>query len=448
MKLDLKNVTLWACVWTHDAKILERTMRVLCHTMGQCDFAEVILFSCEPVPCEGCWRIVPIPVLDMAGWSRFINFEVPKHIRSEYAMSVHEDGFVLDPGLWTPEFLQYDYIGAPWPDGVVGNGGFNIESKRMLESKRTLPVNGDPSDVFVCRTHRAELERQGLQFAPRSLAARFSTEQTDNDQPSFGFHGRTASPEKYALGWKAIEDLRTIETDLVYLHVAQGKEYEGQAQRFVDTYCLHPPGYSHKTIIACNLGRPNQAMRAIFGRLPNVSYYYHSNAGQDIGAYVSFSKISDAEMMVCFGSHGYLQRAGWLRRFVEVWKTHGPGLYGTLATYEVRPHFCTTGFAFPPELLTGYPHPVRTHDNRYAFEHGPHSFVNWTLAQRLPVRLVTWDGDWPVQAWRQPENIYTRGDQSNCLSLFRCSDSYIAGDENERARRRGLADSLTVPMPV
>ena len=42
-------------------------------------------------------------------------YELGDHIHTDYAMSVHADGFIVHPEMWRDEFLKYDYIGAPWP---------------------------------------------------------------------------------------------------------------------------------------------------------------------------------------------------------------------------------------------------------------------------------------------------------------------------------------------
>ena len=35
------------------------------------------------------------------------------------------------PEAWTDDFFNYDYIGATWDDGVVGNGGFSWRSRKL-----------------------------------------------------------------------------------------------------------------------------------------------------------------------------------------------------------------------------------------------------------------------------------------------------------------------------
>lgn len=210
--LDLSNVTLWACVWTPSEEFIDRTFRVVRHCTRIAKFQEVVFFCCvDPRITEECgWRIVRIPELNMASWNLFINREIPKSLHSDFAMSVHEDGFILDPSLWEREFLDFDYIGAPWPSGVVGNQGFCIESRKMLKEKLLLPKGAHdsdiPSDNFLCIKHRERLERRGIRFAPQSVAERFSTEMYGDEKPSFGFHGRKHSHRKYREGWERISE--------------------------------------------------------------------------------------------------------------------------------------------------------------------------------------------------------------------------------------------------
>lgn len=213
--LNLENVTLWACVWTPDEAWIDKTFRVVRHCARLAKFGEVIFFCCkDPSIDDDCgWTIVRIPQLDMKKWNIFINREIPKHIRTAFCMSVHEDGFIIDTSLWSYDFLSYDYIGAPWPGGLVGNQGFCIESKKMLQEKIRLPKGPNdseiPSDVFICNKHRTLLETRGIRFAPTAIAEKFSTEMYGDDQPSFGFHGRTVAHRKYALGWKQIEKMES-----------------------------------------------------------------------------------------------------------------------------------------------------------------------------------------------------------------------------------------------
>lgn len=225
-KLDLKKVTLWACCWSEDRQNLLSTMRVLRYSLSLADFTEVILFSYLPLPMHSLpIRAVQIPKLDPAQWNIFATFTAPAYFKSEFSLSVHTDGFILAPEKWTEEFLKYDYIGACWHDGVVGNGGFCLESKRFYEAKMRLPffpvlnkavqtalgpMMIEPSDYFVCRTQRQILEEQGMKFAPRDVASRFSTEMMDKHIESFGWHGKFPDPLKFAHGWRLIRDSEAV----------------------------------------------------------------------------------------------------------------------------------------------------------------------------------------------------------------------------------------------
>jgi hypothetical protein len=77
---------------------------------------------------------------------------------------------------------------APWwQDGeyIVGNGGFGIRSKKLLELLETDPSTerpaGVPADWFVCVDLRDHLERRGMGCAPVDLARRFSFEANARD---------------------------------------------------------------------------------------------------------------------------------------------------------------------------------------------------------------------------------------------------------------------------
>lgn len=213
-------ITLWSCVRTDDREYLSRVVRVLRYCTKLFDFDCVVLFSylppAETLPAKT--NLVQIPMLDIDQFNIFVNRVAPQFLmRTDAAMSVHEDGFILNPELWDDSFLDFDYIGAQWSDGVVGNGGFNIESRRLMSMKMQLPFykrlpklyDGRPflpSDVYLCREHRATLEAQGIRFAPSEVADRFSVEQRTIAEPAFGYHGRKCQSARYYEGWRKINE--------------------------------------------------------------------------------------------------------------------------------------------------------------------------------------------------------------------------------------------------
>jgi hypothetical protein len=140
-------------------------------------------------------------------YSKFMAYDLGDYIDTEFALIVHNDAYVLRPHKWDYEFLEYDYIGAPWKEGVhftpegvnvrVGNGGFSLRSKRMMNILRDMKLpftdNGTGyvnEDGLMCVYHRKALEDAGIKFAPVPVAARFSQEKhlPDSYPEPFGFH--------------------------------------------------------------------------------------------------------------------------------------------------------------------------------------------------------------------------------------------------------------------
>jgi hypothetical protein len=128
-------------------------------------------------------------------YSAFLLGKIADHVASDHALVVQWDGFILDPGQWDDGFLNFDYIGAPWPqfsDGhQVGNGGFSLRSKRLLRACQDSRFRfGHPEDIAIGRLHRPFLEQEhGCRFADLQTAGRFSYERTAPAYRTFGFHG-------------------------------------------------------------------------------------------------------------------------------------------------------------------------------------------------------------------------------------------------------------------
>lgn len=141
---------------------------------------------------------------DLLQYSQFCLSQLHEHVDTDFCMIFQDDGFPVNPEMWRPIFLEYDYIGAPWPplhpwpqperpDRRVGNGGFCLRSKRLLEAVKDFEANQNEDIVIVCE-RREELEAAGLRFAPVHVAIDFSIEtqflHEQNIQRCFGFHGK------------------------------------------------------------------------------------------------------------------------------------------------------------------------------------------------------------------------------------------------------------------
>lgn len=193
-KLSLPDVTICAA----DSAFVNLTVRALVLSMAGCSFGDAILFSDRPV--HGPFRWVQIPRLDsIEAYSRFCLRGLAEFIRTRFVLVVQWDGYVINPSAWANSFYKYDYIGAPWhggfPPGVplVGNGGFSLRSRRLLQAVRTLPpLGGYSEDRVICHAYRSQLEQQAaIRFAPVKVADRFSYEAKVPEVMPFGFHDLT-----------------------------------------------------------------------------------------------------------------------------------------------------------------------------------------------------------------------------------------------------------------
>ena len=192
-KLALPTVTLCAVTSVN----VPATAAALDACLNQAEFAEALLLTDAAFkPAHSGIAVVPVPRIASArAYSQFILNDLADHVRTEHCLVVQWDGFVLDAGQWDSTFLNFDYIGAPWPqfgDGFdVGNGGFSLRSRRLIEACRDPRFHrGAPEDVAICRVNRKLLEEEhGFRFADRATAERFAFERSPPPGPTFGFHG-------------------------------------------------------------------------------------------------------------------------------------------------------------------------------------------------------------------------------------------------------------------
>lgn len=247
-RLPLPQVTLCAATSVN----VEATIRALEASLEQCNFAACILFSDTDLsPRHPAISVVRIERLTSTrAYSQFMLQQVPNYITTSHCLVAQWDGHVLNSDRWDPAFLDYDYIGASWPqfdDGHdVGNGGFSLRSLQLMQACQSERfVSDEAEDLLIGRTHRAWLEQQGLRFAPRELAERFSAERAGDPRQSFGYHGVWHMPE--VLGVKRFWDIyQTLDgrgplwNDFGPLlkQVARGKGGAVRASRFLlDRVC-------------------------------------------------------------------------------------------------------------------------------------------------------------------------------------------------------------------
>jgi Protein of unknown function (DUF5672) len=209
--LQLRDVTLLAVTSINT----DQTNAALRLSAKDIEFGAVKLLTSElPATPDPAVEYVRIPPIDFLGYSRFMIESLNKYVQTSHCLVIQADGFVLTPSRWEHQFLDYDYIGAPWPDYIdtsdpnvgqlrldrnfVGNGGFSLRSKRLLEVTSRLrfdcfdfPCKSE--DILICHYLYEAMRTAGIRFAPPQLAALFSIESFGIYDQSlhtvFGFHG-------------------------------------------------------------------------------------------------------------------------------------------------------------------------------------------------------------------------------------------------------------------
>lgn len=124
---------------------------------------------------------VKIPPLNgLEAYSNFMTRELWKHVHTSHCLVVQWDGYLLDSGAWTPAFLDYDFIGAPFqPSKHVGNGGFSLRSRKLLAAcARVAPGESThPEDSWISLKQRNTLKSFfGIRFADFPIASQFAFE--------------------------------------------------------------------------------------------------------------------------------------------------------------------------------------------------------------------------------------------------------------------------------
>lgn len=147
-------------------------------------------------------------------WNYKIVYELPNYVQTSHALLIHADGYVAKSILWDPNWLQYDYIGAPWPlprDGYsyltpngrlvrVGNS-VSLRSKKLMDLAAQTPkeyfwsmeekYGNTNEDGYICCHNREWLESQRCVFAPLEVAKYFSKEHEipeNEGLETFAFH--------------------------------------------------------------------------------------------------------------------------------------------------------------------------------------------------------------------------------------------------------------------
>jgi len=216
-KIDLKRITA-VCIdgRPYDEARYGRYNIILNFFLANIEFGSVKMITTRNPGIEGVSHI-KIDEFDISGYSKFCLHELTRHVDTEFCLIFQDDGFIVNPNAWNDLFYDYDYIGSPWPlymgwpkEGQqVGNGGFSLRSKKLLEFTKTFAEHSTQNeDTYIVSDRRESVINAGLKIAPVEIARLFSVENPiDNEHninTCFGFHSKNKTED-------AIEKINTHE---------------------------------------------------------------------------------------------------------------------------------------------------------------------------------------------------------------------------------------------
>jgi hypothetical protein len=231
--INLKNVSL---VTVDGVGTDLDAIRALKYSSKHINFGSIKYITAGSIVPNFC-ETIKIEKLTPPEYQKFCLARLVNYIDTEFIILIQSDGFIANPNKWKDDFLKYDYIGGPWPiellrgsltyiplvrqienetqlitknqNGLVGNGGFTLRSKKILDATKKLYSDsyyGIPEDNVVSILMRKSLENLGIKFPyDIDFASTFSCESKQingkeySSNDSFGFHGRIPHQDKIML---------------------------------------------------------------------------------------------------------------------------------------------------------------------------------------------------------------------------------------------------------
>ena len=177
-KINLPNVTL---ICMTNAKLAE-------HQRALDISSEKIKF--------GAVKLIHRPDIDTIDkWNKAMVYELGSYVETEFAIVIHHDGYIINPELWNPDWLNYDYIGSPFPlptddfsyrdiNGVIQRVGNSVglRSKKLMDLPSKIGMEWKSfhgfynEDGFISVNMRHVFEEHGCKFAPLDVAVHFGRE--------------------------------------------------------------------------------------------------------------------------------------------------------------------------------------------------------------------------------------------------------------------------------
>lgn len=232
-KINLPDVAVFTFCW--GTEYVDKSLRAMLIAMDQVNFKRSILITDSSKTdlklFENILHNNNIEVYDMhvdlnsnmhnddanrIGFCESFVQQTNKYIKDDFCLNIQHDSTIIDSSKWSDQYLNYDYIGAPWPmeiiqasdmvagkiqkiPNVVGNGGFSLRTRKFVEESAKLGWQHKNEDLNICVFNYDKMTNAGIKFAPPQLAVKFSVEHPtpyhNYDRKviftynSFGFHG-------------------------------------------------------------------------------------------------------------------------------------------------------------------------------------------------------------------------------------------------------------------
>jgi hypothetical protein len=172
--------------------------RAMEETLARVPFKHAMVFSDQDF-LPGA-KHIKIEHGDMLSYCNLLLKGMLEHVETPYVIFQQWDAMVHDGSRWRDYFLLNDYIGAVWPwrpHGTnVGNGGFSLRSRKLLEALQAPDIQLDPTsehgvqeDNYIAIKHRPWLESKGIVFAPAPVADQFAMELNEGGFNAMAHHG-------------------------------------------------------------------------------------------------------------------------------------------------------------------------------------------------------------------------------------------------------------------
>jgi hypothetical protein len=227
--INLPNVTL-VCI---SSIRIEECLSAIQTCINSCNFYDVKFITDKNIKDQSKIKIENCASFNnLQEYSDFILTQLDNYINSSHSLLIQDHAFISNPQKWTNEYLEYDYIGSPWPihliehlmlnlkNGVdlngqpfsvdlnlnnydpqnyrVGNGAFSLRSKKLLTFIKQFKdkYKNKPEDNIISIYEKSALENNSMKIAPINIASAFGVEAATEYNPhgdrsiTFGFHGQ------------------------------------------------------------------------------------------------------------------------------------------------------------------------------------------------------------------------------------------------------------------